>query len=47
MGACSTFTTAMCGDPDDQHKPVAWTDLEGDALASAMREVRAGTRSSS
>jgi arabinogalactan endo-1,4-beta-galactosidase len=25
-------------DPDDQHKPVAWTDLEGGALASAMRE---------
>ncbi|WP_437581551.1 glycosyl hydrolase 53 family protein [Sorangium sp. So ce887] len=25
-------------DPDDQHKPVAWAELEGDALASAMRE---------
>ncbi|MGK3982399.1 glycosyl hydrolase 53 family protein [Sorangium sp. So ce136] len=30
-------------DPDDQHKPVAWTELEGEALASAVREFTRDT----
>lgn len=28
-------------DPDDQHKPVAWTDLTGQELAAAVREFTA------